>query len=167
MIPCPVSNRRVDSYTSRLNAGIAMGFFLVFAISQEPIFLVILLFDFLIIAYVRSNYSPLYIVSKGLLLVIKSKKKLINEAPIICSAKVSFLLSLLSLTCFLSGATATSTTLTVLLMIVAYSHSIPNYCLGYTIYHYLVLPYSRLLSTKRKPTTKINMPTRELVELLD
>jgi len=87
---CPMSDKRVNKWIARLNAGFTFFLLVLFFLTQCYAIIIFLAIDFFIRAMDKAVYSPLAIVSRQLLKVLPLPKKEINAGPKIFAARIGF-----------------------------------------------------------------------------
>ena len=140
-IICPVSNEKINELITRLNA--SAGILLVVASFAfgSSFFLVFLLADFFIRAFLKSNYSPVTFLSHKLINTFKLGEKQIDKAPKIFAARMGFVMILALSVLFITGANAAALIVAGFFVFFAMLEAVFAVCVGCLIYSYFVLPF--------------------------
>lgn len=87
---CPMSDKRVNKWISRLNAAFTFILISLFLITQCYAIIIFLAVDFFIRAIDQPKFSPLAAISRNLLKIMPLPQKLINAGPKIFAARIGF-----------------------------------------------------------------------------
>ena len=132
---CPISAERVNEKVVRLNAFFAVLGVLIFLFTPFKWILYVLLFDFAMRAFKQSKFSPLAIVSKFLLNLIKVEPVMTDAKPKLFAASVGLLFCiLLTLFQYLGLNLAVYVTSGIFMFAAGLEFSI-GYCVGCKVYH--------------------------------
>ncbi len=140
---CPVSKEKTNERLTRLNAFFVV--LLVFSsfILNTPVLLVILLFDFFIRAFTKGKFSPLCMVSRAMLRLLRLSEIKIDKAPKIFAARMGFLMTLfITLFFFLNFSIAAIVVAGILVFFATLEFAL-GVCVGCMIYTYVVLPFNK------------------------
>lgn len=138
---CPISLEKTDSNISRLMAFISVLFSVSFIITLNPIFIILLSFDFLIRATINNKYSPIRFAAAGIVKALNLKKKPINLAQKVFASRLGLVCALCSLGLYLLGFNTASLVVAAILMILSFMDAVFKFCVGCLIYNYLVYPF--------------------------
>ena len=139
---CPISNEKIDSYLSRMTVFFNVLLMLVFIITHQPVFLVLVVIDYFIRAFLKVKLSPIRFFAKFIRGLIKIEAKYIDLAPKIFAARLGFAFSFSALIVFLANFSVLSISITAFLMTLSTLDAVFDFCLGCLVYNYLVLPFS-------------------------
>ncbi len=139
---CPIEYKTVDKNIIRVNAMIVFSFLVLFVVSSNPAYLVIIGIDFIIRVFFGLKYSPICFVIKRILRLSGVKPHKINAGPKTFAAKIGLLFSVFSLTAYMLGMETISIGIAVVFLIATGLEAFLNYCLACQIYPY----YKKLLS---------------------
>lgn len=131
---CPISINKIDENVARLNGTFTVILLGVFVITQNISPIVFLFFDFLLRSSELAKYSPLAIISKYLLNLLKVKKHPINAGPKIFAARIGILFSFGILLSSLFQLTTLSFILTTIFAICAFLEAAFSFCVACQIY---------------------------------
>jgi hypothetical protein len=137
---CPISTKRIDSNVSRFTVFLNVVLMVVFLITENPIFILIVSIDYFIRATLNAKYSPLKQLAAFLVRPMGLKKKQIDLAPKVFASRLGFLCAFSSLVLIYAGFTTASLIIAALLMVLSIMDSVFNFCVGCLIYHHLVFP---------------------------
>ncbi len=137
---CPVSVEKIDNNIARLTGILTSIMIILFLITQNIWFIVILTLDFLIRSLVKVKYSPLSWISAKLVHYLSLKVKLIGKAQKIFAARIGFLFSFLS-SIFYYIDPFSSFIISGILLFFALLEGVLDICVGCLIYTYLVYPF--------------------------
>lgn len=94
---CPMSDKKVNKWISRFNAGFTFLLLSVFFLTNCYAIIVFLAVDFFIRAIDQGIFSPLAFLSRQLLKVLPFEEKKINMGPKIFAARIGFFFCLMVL----------------------------------------------------------------------
>lgn len=137
---CPVSNVKIDSYTSRTTVFLNVILLALYVFTGSPLFILIVALDYGIRAAWKPAYSPLGWVAKRLVRAVGLPQKLVDQAPKLFASRVGFLFAGVSALLLPVSAPASIVVATVLLVF-ALLDSVFDFCVGCITYTYLVLPF--------------------------
>jgi len=140
-IICPISPEKIDSNTSRLTIFLNVVLMVLFLITLNPFFILIVSLDYFIRAALDVKYSPLRLIAYGMVNTLSLKKKPINLAQKIFASRLGFLCAITSAILILLGYNTSSMIVVGILLSLSIMDSVFNFCVGCLIYNYLVFPY--------------------------
>lgn len=132
---CPISTRRVDSNMVRVISFQVALFTVILLITQESFFALVLLFDFLMRALRKSNFSPFHIVGNFVITGWGIAPKLCDESPKRFALYLGLVASLFLVALYVGGFTTFATTIAIILLICALLETLFDYCIGCKIYY--------------------------------
>ena len=132
---CPISTRRVDSNMARIISFQVALFTMIFLVSEETLFVFIILFDFLVRALRQPNFSPFQIVGTFVLKGWGIAPKLCDESPKRFALYMGLVTSLFIVIFYVAGFTTVATVLAVILLICALLETLFDFCIGCKIYY--------------------------------
>jgi hypothetical protein len=138
---CPISKEKIDSYLSRITVFLNVLLMLAFIITQNPVFLVVVVIDYLIRAFFNVKLSPIRFLAKFIRGLIKLEPKYIDLAPKVFAARLGFVFSASALIAFILSFNYMSIGIAAFLMTLSILDSVFDFCLGCFVYHYLVFPF--------------------------
>ncbi len=138
---CPISPEKIDSNTSRLTIFLNVVLMILFMITSNPVFILIVSLDYLIRAALDVKFSLIRVIASGAINTLNLKKKPINLAQKIFASRLGFLCAITSSVLILLGYDTSSMVVAGILMCLSIMDSIFNFCVGCLIYNYLVFPY--------------------------
>ena len=140
-IVCPISKEKIDSYLSRMTVFLNVLLMFAFIITYNPIFLVVVVIDYLIRAFLNVKLSPVRFLAKFVRGSMKLEPKYIDLAPKVFAARLGFVFSCSALVAFVAGFNFVSISIAAFLMTLSILDSVFDFCLGCLVYHYLVFPF--------------------------
>jgi len=132
---CPISLRRVDSNMVRVISLQVALFTIILLITQESLFALIILFDFLMRTFRLSNLSPFHIISKFILTGWGVAPKLCDESPKRFALYLGLVASLFLVLFYAAGFTLFATGIAIILLICALLETLFDFCIGCKIYY--------------------------------
>lgn len=132
---CPISTRRVDSNMVRVISFQVALFTVILLITQESLFAVILLFDFLMRTLRMPLLSPFHHIAKFVLDGWGVAPKLCDESPKRFALYMGLVASLFLVVFYVAGFTSFATTITIILLICALLETLFDFCIGCKIYY--------------------------------
>lgn len=140
---CPVSDEKTNERLTRLNA-----FFTILLASfsflfNTSIFLFVLLFDFFIRAFTKGRYSPVCLVSRFLLKLLRLDEIKIDKAPKIFAARMGFMMTSAITLLFILNLSLPAMIIAGVLVFFATLEFALGVCVGCYIYTYMVLPFNK------------------------
>lgn len=131
---CPISSKKIDENVARLNATFTVLLIAISVFTLSYIPLIVLLIDFSLRGAELSKYSPLALLSKGLLKTLSIKSKPINAGPKIFAARVGVLFSAVALILNLFGFDTASLVVLSIFGICAFLEAAVGFCVACQIY---------------------------------
>jgi|AntAceMinimDraft_4_1070372.scaffolds.fasta_scaffold33100_4 hypothetical protein len=138
---CPISKEKIDSYLSRITVFFNVLLMLIFIITLNPVFVIVVVVDYFIRAFLSIRLSPVRFFAKFIRTLIGLKPKYINLAPKIFAARLGFIFSFSALIAFATGYSFISIIIAAFLMTLSTLDSVFDFCLGCLVYNYLVFPF--------------------------
>ncbi|MBE0654955.1 MAG: DUF4395 domain-containing protein [Bacteroidales bacterium] len=135
---CPVSFNRINENLSRLNASFTFIMSLFFIITQLPVFLLVLVVDFLLRNVMEGRFSPVSQFNRYLIQLIHLPSHMINAGPKIFAARVGLFLSILSFVFFLFGNSDISIVFVGILAFFSLLEAGFNFCVACKLYPFLL-----------------------------
>jgi len=133
---CPIVYKNVDKNIVRINAIVIFSFLMGFITTFNPLFLVLIVSDFIIRVFFGLKYSPICFTIKNGLNISGVKPHLINAGPKIFAARLGLVLSIIIIVSFLTGYSTFSLIVSIILSIAVGLEAFFNYCLACEIYPY-------------------------------
>ena len=132
---CPISTRRVDSNMVRVISFQVALFTILFLVSQESIFALVLVFDFFMRAVRQLNFSPFQIVGSFVLKGWGIAPKLCDESPKRFALYLGLVTSLFIVIFYYAGFTTFATSIAIILLICALLETLFDFCIGCKLYY--------------------------------
>ncbi len=140
-IICPISSEKINLNVSRITVFINVLLMGLFFYTNSPIYIVIVLVDYFIRAFLKIEYSPVRFISVGIVKGLNMKGKTIDLAQKIFASRLGMLCALAALIFFyFDNQLGTSISLG-MLMVLSFADSVFNLCVGCLIYNYIVFPF--------------------------
>lgn len=138
---CPVSNERINERITRLNA--LFGILLVVSgfMFNTVFFFVFLLADFYIRAFTNARYSPISLLSSGMVSTLNLEKKDIDKAPKIFAARLGFLMTAAVTLLFFFEFNVAALIVGGILVFFSSLEFALGICMGCIIYTYVITPF--------------------------
>ena len=136
---CPISTRRVDSNVVRIISFQVALFTVILLFTQQSIFALILLFDFIMRTLRLQNFSPFYLVGKFILDGWGIAPKLCDESPKRFALYLGLVISLFLVVFYVAGFTTFATAVSIVLLICALLETLFDFCIGCKIYYAIQL----------------------------
>ena len=134
---CPVSPKVVNEQVARLNAALGLILIVVFLFSFNLYVSIFLVFDFFVRAIDKSEYSPVALISKGLVKYFRLKGELINAGPKLFAARVGFLFSVTILGLLVTGWQMAPLIVAGILGLFSFLEAALGYCVACKIYPFV------------------------------
>jgi hypothetical protein len=141
---CPVDLKTVDKNLVRANAFFVFSMILIYILTNNYIFIFIILIDFALKVFFGVKYSPISRTIKYLLRKASVKIQLIDAWPKIFAAKIGLILAIIITICHFSDLTFPALIFALIFLIASGLEAFFNYCLACFIYPY----YKKLLRHK-------------------
>jgi len=132
---CPISTRRVDSNMVRVISFQVALFTVILLMTQETLFAIILLFDFLMRTIRQQYLSPFHIIGKFFLTGWGVAPKLCDESPKRFALYLGLVISLFLVVFYFAGFTVFATLISCILLICALLETLFDFCIGCKIYY--------------------------------
>jgi len=110
-------------------------FAMIFLVSQESFFALVLVFDFFMRAIRQSSFSPFQIIGTFVLKGWGIAPKLCDESPKRFALYMGLVTSLFIVIFYVAGFTTVATVLAVILLICALLETLFDFCIGCKIYY--------------------------------
>ncbi len=133
---CPIEYKTVDKNIIRINAMIIFSFLVFFILTYNPVFLILILGDFVIRVFFGLKYSPICFVIKRILRLSGVKPHKINAGPKTFAAKIGLLFAISSLIAYVAGWEYISIGIASVFLIATGLEAFFNFCLACQIYPY-------------------------------
>lgn len=132
---CPISTRRVDSNMVRVISFQVALFTVILLMTQESIFALVLLFDFLMRTIRRSEFSPFHLVGNFILTGWGIAPKLCDESPKRFALYLGLVASMFLAVFYVAGFSTFATAISIILLICALLETLFDFCIGCKIYY--------------------------------
>ncbi|WP_026472913.1 DUF4395 domain-containing protein [Alkaliflexus imshenetskii] len=133
---CPMSDKRVNKWVARVNAGLTFLILLLFFYTHNPLIMLFLAVDFSLRGFDRSEYSPLAWVARKVLVVLPLKPKLINAGPKFFAARIGWFFSVLVLLFIVLKMPLTATVVAAIFTFFAFLEAVFGFCMACYVYPY-------------------------------
>ena len=133
---CPMSEKRVNKWIARVNAGLTFIILLTFFYTRNPLIILFLAVDFSLRGFDRSEYSPLAWAARNVLKVLPFKKKLINAGPKFFAARIGWFFSVLVLLFIALRMPVTATVIASVFTFFAFLEAVFGFCMACYVYPY-------------------------------
>lgn len=140
-IVCPISVEKIDSNVSRLTIFFNVVLMAIYIYTHQPVFIIIVAIDYLIRAAFKVQYSPIRLIAKNIITLLKIKPKPINLAQKVFASRLGTICAVLATVLFYTGNITGSIVVTGILLALSTLDSVFNFCVGCLIYNYLVYPF--------------------------
>jgi predicted cation transporter len=134
---CPMSDKRVNKWISRINAGLTFLILILFFYIQNPLIMLFLAVDFSLRGNDRSHYSPLAFISKQILKLLPLKPKSINAGPKFFAARIGWFFSILVLLFLVLKMPLTATVVAGVFAFFAFLEAFFGFCMACYVYPYV------------------------------
>jgi len=132
---CPISARRVDANMVRVISFQVAIFTVALLITQESLFVLVLLFDFVVRTLRKPALSPFHTIGKFILTRWGVEPKLCDELPKRFALYMGLVVSLVLTSLYIIGLTYTATVIAMILLICALLETLLDFCIGCKIYY--------------------------------
>lgn len=132
---CPISTRRVDTNMVRVISFQVALFTVIFLITQESFFVLVLLFDFIVRTLRLSKFSPFHLIAQLILSGWGIAPQLSDESPKRFALYLGLGISLLLVLLMVTGFMYLATFIAILLLICAMLETAFDFCIGCKIYY--------------------------------
>jgi len=140
-VVCPISNVKFDVNRDRIAVFFNVLLMISFIVTRNPIFLMVVLIDYIIRGMDRLDYSPTTFLATFLNKFLKIPPKMTDIAPKIFSYRLGVFASSMALIFHFSGLTFPSIMASSVLVTLMALDSIVGICVGCFVYTYSVLPF--------------------------
>lgn len=145
---CPISTKRVDSNMVRLISFQVAFFTIIFLLSQESFFALVIFFDFFMRALRLSSFSPFEIVGNILLRGWRIAPKLCDESPKRFALYLGLVTSLFIVVFYFTGFEIFATVIAVILLICALLETLFDFCIGCKLYYVIQIGKGLLVNDR-------------------
>lgn len=149
---CPISFKKIDEHVARLNGFFTVILLVVFLLTTNIIPVLFLVADFFVRSIEKPQYSPLAIISKFILKLLKVNPQLINAGPKIFAARIGLLFSVLVGLSVVFGLGTTAVVFTVIFGVCALLEAAIGFCVACRIYPFVY----KLIYQNSSAVNKIN-----------
>ena len=132
---CPISTRRVDSNMVRVISFQVALFTVTLLFTQEILFAVVLLFDFVMRVVRKPNLSPFHLIAKLTLEGWDVAPKLCDESPKRFALYMGLVTSMILVVLFAAGLPMVATIIAFILLLCALLETLFDFCIGCKIYY--------------------------------
>ncbi len=136
---CPVSDRRTESYASRLTVLVCSALLVGYLVTGNVWLPAIVAIDYFIRAIGQGKYSPIRAMSAAILDLFSVKPKMVDEAPKLFASRVGFIFAALAVI-FAPFSLVASFVFAGILGVFSFLDGAFNFCVGCLTYHYVVFP---------------------------
>ena len=140
---CPISTERVDENRVRTTAFGILTLMGLFLLTNNPVFLGIMLLDFYIRAFTRLKYSPLIFLAHLFVKAIGTEPVWIDKAPKMFAARVGLILTTLTMAAALLNLPLLAMVTGFTLVLFSFLECGLNFCAGCWVYTFIVFPLVR------------------------
>jgi hypothetical protein len=134
---CPMSDKRVNKWISRVNAALTFLILLLFFYTQNLMIMLFLAVDFSLRGFDRSQYSPLAWISRQLLKVLPLKPKAINAGPKFFAARIGWFFSVLVILAATLNLPQTANVIAGVFTFFAFLEGAFGFCMACHVYPYV------------------------------
>ena len=142
---CPISNKKIDERVARLNGLFTFLLITLFIFTHLWFIPAFLAFDFLMRSTDLSKYSLMGFVSRSIVKLLSTKKRLVNAGPKTFAARIGLIVSSAIFIFPLIGMYYTAIVLACILALFSFLETAFGYCVACKVYPHL----NRLLSKKQ------------------
>ncbi len=146
---CPVSEKMMNENISRLNGIFTFLFVVSFIISNSPVLIFVLFFDFLLRNIYEGKMSPVIRVNSFIIQLTEVPAHMINAGPKIFAARVGLVFSLLAILLYYFASPVSAMIPMVILGLFSFMEGVFNYCVACKLYPYF-LPVNQLFDKRGK-----------------
>ena len=140
---CPISNKRIDERVARLNGLFTFLLITLFIFTQLWYIPAFLAFDFLMRSTDLSKYSPMGFVSRSIVKLMSTKKKLVNAGPKTFAARIGLIVSSAIFIFSLISLNITALALATILALFSFLETAFGYCVACKVYPHLTRIFRR------------------------
>lgn len=135
---CPISFNQINEKAARINGALTVTILAVFIYTSAKFIIILLGIDFLIRGFLKPKYSPLAIISKTLLKIVKATPKMTNSGPKLFAAKLGCIFSIIVAALFYSGLQTLSYCVAGTFAIFAFLEAAFGFCVACKVYPLLL-----------------------------
>lgn len=140
---CPISNKKIDERVARLNGLFTFVLVIAFIFTHLWYIPAFLAFDFLLRSSDLSKYSPLGIISRAIVKLLSSKKRLVNAGPKTFAARIGLIVSSAIFIFSIIGLNITALFLASILALFSFLETAFGYCVACKIHPHLTRVFQR------------------------
>lgn len=138
---CPISGEQRDNTTVRVVAGsvvivAAAALLVALLVSRQTAAIItgVLALDFIIRAFIRSKYSLLATLARGIVSGLKLPRRMVDNAPKVFAARIGVLFSVVTTILFAANLIYAGIVVLSILLVCAILESVFSFCLGCWVY---------------------------------
>jgi hypothetical protein len=140
-IICPIGTETINLNVSRTTVFLNVILMAMFFITLNPLYIMIVLTDYFIRAFLDAKYSPLRYISATAINMLNIKGKKINLAQKVFASRLGMLCALAAIVFFYVGIPLGTNISLGMLLVLSFADSVFNLCVGCLIYNHLVYPF--------------------------
>ncbi len=133
---CPIEYKTVDKNIIRINAMLIFSFLLLFIITFNSMFLIMIGMDFIIRVFFGLKYSPFCFIVKRILRISGVKPHKINAGPKTFAAKIGLIFTVMTSLFYFMGYMNIALTISLIFLIATGMDAFFNYCVACQLYPY-------------------------------
>lgn len=134
---CPMSDKRVNKWIARVNAGLTLLLLMAFFYTQNMFIMLFLAIDFLLRGNDYAQYSPLALASKQILRVLPLKPQSINAGPKFFAARIGYYFSSLIFIFWAFQWSTTALVVTGIFAVFAFLEAAFGFCMACYVYPFV------------------------------
>lgn len=138
---CPISEETIHLHVSRFTVGINVVFMSLFFYTNSPVFLVIVVVDYFIRAFLPSKYSPVKALAAFIVNTVGLKGKSIGLAQKVFASRLGWMCVMAALIFYSFDMTLGAQISLGILLVLSFADSVLNLCVGCLLYNYVVYPF--------------------------
>ena len=138
---CPIGKETIDLNVSRTTVFLNVVLMALFFVTNSPLFILAVLMDYFIRAFLNAKYSPLRYIAVNLVKFFNLKGRNINLAQKVFASRLGMLCALAALIFFLLNMPLATAISLGMLFVLSLADSVLNFCVGCLIYNYIVFPF--------------------------
>jgi len=132
---CPISTKRVDANMGRAISFLVALFTVILLITQESIFALVLLFDFMMRTLRLSKFSPFHLMGQFVLTIWGISPKLCDESPKRFALYMGLFISVILVLLMATNLVGIATLIAFVLLVCAILETAFDFCIGCKIYY--------------------------------
>ena len=134
---CPISNKKIDERVARLNGLFTFILITLFIFTHLWYIPAFLAFDFFMRSTDLSKYSPMGFVSRSIVKLMSTKKKLVNAGPKTFAARIGLIVSSAIFVFSLISLNISALTLATILALFSFLETAFGYCVACKVHPHL------------------------------